>query len=385
MIEVDLGRTVEFRGAVRVERTERGWLPRRLSEEAFQRLPDRFMRAAVGQSAGIRLAMRTDATRMRLRVAAMKMVENPELPLPEAWYDVTVDGQVIASASSDVGSRYLFSFESSVEGIVPGPDSELEFELPGGGERELEIWLPYTDEVEVLGLWADRSVLAPEPGGRLRWIHHGSSISHGYNSSRTTTTWPVVAAQLLGLDLTSFGFSGNAMLDQMTARTIRDTPADLITLKLGINVVNGDAMRLRVFRSAVQGFLDTIRDGHPTTPVVVISPVCCPPVEACPGPTVFEEGREPEWVTTAGRPEEIAAGKLSLGVIREELAAIVEARQGEDPFLDHLDGSRLYGPEDAVRLPMPDNLHPDDAVSELIATRFAELVRWPGAEEPAQA
>lgn len=377
MIEVDLANDVEIRGAVRVERTGRGLLPRRLTEEGFRRLPDNFMRASVGQSAGIRLALRTDATRLGLRVSAMKMTEDAEQPLPPAWYDVTVDGEVVASASSEVGPRFLFSFERPVEGIVPGPDDELEFELPPGPEREFELWLPYSDEVELLGLWADRPVRAPEPGTRLRWLHHGSSISHGYSSSRTTTTWPVVAANLLGLDLTSLGFSGNALLDQLTARTIRDTPADLISVKLGINVVNGDHMRRRAFHSAVHGLLDTIRDGHPETPLLVISPVCCPPVESLPGPTVFEVGREPLWVTTAGRPEEMAQGKLSLGVIREELAGIVAGRRDEDPFIGYLDGAELYGIEDNARLPMPDNLHPDDAVSALIAIRFAELVRWP--------
>ena len=45
---------------------------------------------------------------------------------------------------------------------------------------------------------------------------------------------------------------------------MRDTPADLISVKLGINLVNTDLMRLRAFGPAVHGFLDTIRDGHPT-------------------------------------------------------------------------------------------------------------------------
>jgi hypothetical protein len=34
-------------------------------------------------------------------------------------------------------------------------------------------------------------------------------------------------------------------VDQFTARVIRDSPADVISVKLGINVVNLDAMRLR--------------------------------------------------------------------------------------------------------------------------------------------
>jgi hypothetical protein len=45
---------------------------------------------------------------------------------------------------------------------------------------------------------------------------------------------------------------------------MRDTPADVISLKIGINLVNTDLLRLRAFTPAMHGFLDTIREGHPT-------------------------------------------------------------------------------------------------------------------------
>lgn len=176
----------------------------------------------------------------------------------------------------------------------------------------------------------------------------------------------------MGLDLTNLAYSGNALLDQSTARTLRDTPADVISVKLGINIVNGDMMRLRIFRSAVHGFLDTVRDGHPATPLLVVSPVCCPPVERLPGPTIFDPSRSEQWVTTAGTADQLAEGKLSLEAIRRELHEIVLARAGEDPRIDYLDGTLLYGFADSERMPMPDNLHPGDNVNELIAARFAE-------------
>ena len=74
------------------------------------------------------------------------------------------------------------------------------------------------------------------------------------------------------------------MLDQFVARTIRDLPADLISVKAGINVVNGDTMRERTFGPALHGFLDTVRDGHPTTPIALVTPIVCPIVEDHPGP-----------------------------------------------------------------------------------------------------
>lgn len=372
MIEVPLtGGAVQIRGAVWIEPTARGIRPRRFAPEAARRIVDDFMRASMTQSAGVRLAFRTAATRIVLRVHATMLVEDADTPLPHATYDLCADGGVVATAVSDAGSRFLFSFDEPVRGVVPGEDALLDFEVDGV-ERDYELWLPYTDEVELLALSANAAVGPPSADAGPRWVHHGSSISHGYLASRTTRTWPVIAARSMGVELVNLAYSGNALLDQSTARTIRDTPADLMSVKLGINVVNGDMMRLRIFRSAVHGFLDTIRDGHPDTPLLVVSPVTCPPVEDLPGPTIFDPTRSDPWVTTAGTRDELAEGKLSLSVIRRELEEIVAARRSEDPRIDYLDGSLLYSAADSARLPMPDNLHPGDDVNALIAERFAE-------------
>ncbi len=69
---------------------------------------------------------------------------------------------------------------------------------------------------------------------------------------------------------------------------MRDTPADLVSVKIGINLVNLDLMRRRAFGPAVHGFLDTIREGHPTTPLLVVSPLLCPIHEDTPGPGTFD-------------------------------------------------------------------------------------------------
>ncbi|MBV5324916.1 MAG: lipase, partial [Rhodospirillaceae bacterium] len=100
-----------------------------------------------------------------------------------------------------------------------------------------------------------------------------------------TGTWPAVAAARAGVSLINLGLGGNALLDPFTARTMRDTPADLISVKFGINLVNTDAMRLRAFGPAMHGFLDTIREGHPTARLLVVSPILCPIHEDTPGPT----------------------------------------------------------------------------------------------------
>ena len=108
------------------------------------------------------------------------------------------------------------------------------------------------------------------------------------------------------------------------------------------------------------------------------SPIHCAIHEETPGPCAFDpasfgSGRL-RFVAT-GDPAEVAAGRLTLQVVREVLAEVVAAR-GDDQ-LHLLDGLSLYGADDAARLPLPDDLHPDAETHQLIGDRFAAAVFSP--------
>jgi lysophospholipase L1-like esterase len=163
------------------------------------------------------------------------------------------------------------------------------------------------------------------------------------------------------------------MLDPFVARTIRDEPADLISVKVGINLVNGDTMRERTFGPALHGFLDTIREGHPDTPLLVISPIWCGPVEDHPGPTIVRDGR----CATVEGLDALRQTCLTLTKIRRTIASIVATRRDlGDEHLHHLDGLELFGPADAGDL--PDDLHPNAAGYVRIGERFAAAAFGPG-------
>lgn len=373
---VDLG-DVAIRGAVEVERTSRGLLPHRLPAWARAQIPDAFMVQTSAESAGIRLAFRTAATTIEMDVAARRMVPDDASAIPPSRYALTTGGAVVAETDAGAGTRYVFTFEDPSGRVIEGPPTTVRFADLPGVETEYELWLPFTDAVEILAIRADSPFAIAADDHPVRWVHHGSSISHGYRADSTTGTWPVIAALETGVSLTNLAFSGSAMLDPFTARTIRDQPADLISLKVGINLVNGDAMRMRTFRPAVDGFLDTIREGHPSTPIVVASPIYCEPVERAAGPTVQDPSRPYEWSIAAGSEADVAVGRLSLTAIRRTIAEIVERRSTADPHLSYLDGLRLYGEADAERQPLPDNLHPGPDVQRLIGERFAGHVLRP--------
>ena len=62
------------------------------------------------------------------------------------------------------------------------------------------------------------------------------------------------------VELVDLAFAGQCQLDPFMGRVIRDTAAHLISLKLGINLVNAASMSERTFGPAVHGLLDDIRD-----------------------------------------------------------------------------------------------------------------------------
>lgn len=364
-------------GAVEIERTDAGLLPHRLPAWARAQYPDAQLALAEAQPSGVRLVLGTAATVVELVTLPTKRRYGNMPPRPDGMYDLLVDGRLVQQASAPGGKVMDIDMLSGSAKLRPGEPQRLRFAGLPPGDKTVEIWLPHDETTELVALDADAPIASPASSGKRRWLHHGSSISQGSNATNPTGIWPVVAAQLAGVDLLNLGFGGSALLDPFTARTIRDLPADLISLKLGINIVNTDLMRLRAFGPAVHGFLDTIREGHPTTPLLVISPTWCPIHETTPGPTMFD-GKALEkgqlLFRAMGSDADRRQGKLSLGVIREQLQKIVQQRAQADANLHYLDGSELYGADDNARLPLPDALHPDGKAHRLIGERFHEMV-----------
>jgi hypothetical protein len=370
-----------LRGALDLETTARGVLPHRLPARARAQYSDGQLAMAESQPSGVRLAFRTRATAVELETLATKRIYTGAPPRPDGVYDLLVDGRPAGQAGVSGGNTLTIDLTTGTAESRPGPTGTVRFAGLPATDKTVEIWLPYDETTELVALRTDAPVEpAPDPGRRV-WLHHGSSISHGSGAASPTTTWPALAASLGGVELINLGLAGSALLDPFTARALRDTPADVLSVKLGINLVNTDLMRLRAFTPAVHGFLDTIREGHPDTPLLVVSPILCPIHEDTPGPSMPDLtalGRGEMRFRAAGDPAERAAGKLTLNVIRAELARVVERRAAEDPHLHHLDGRELYGEADHAELPLPDALHPDAATHRRIGERFAALVFAPG-------
>jgi hypothetical protein len=364
-----------IRGALDHDVTATGIVFRRLPSWTRHQLVDPALALVVTMPAGVRLASLTDARSLELDVM-LTVLQLDDALFPPAAFDLVVGDEVRASVQTTSGTRLVVETRTGALDLVAGEQATIRFDdLPGDASVPVEVWLPHACVVELRAVRIDEgATMRPAPAAPRRWVHYGSSISHCLEARRPTETWPAIAARRAGVDLVNLAVAGQCMLDPHVARTIRDLEADAISVKAGINVVNADSMRERTYVAALHGFLDTVRDGHPDTPVALVTPVICPVAESDPGPTPLGDDGV---VHVVPRPPELALGALSLRRIREVMAAVVAARrEAGDAHLHLVDGLALFGPDDVGDL--PDGLHPNPAGYQRIGDRFFDLAFGPG-------
>lgn len=251
-----------FEGAVSLEHGG-GWVrPWRLpfEDRALFITPGDTLSARAEESSGVRLRVATDSRRIGLEFLPL-----PTEPAgPTHALDVTCEGELLVSAA------------------VPDRGTRARFEDLPAGDKVLEIWLPEDTPIELKGMSVDDGATCRTAvDDRPRWVTYGSSLTHCRRAHSPARTWPAIVARKGGLHLTCLGYGGNCCLDPVVGMMIRDLPADLVTLKLGINCSSG-ALAPRTFGAAVMGLVLTIREKKPETPLGLISPMGYPPNETTP-------------------------------------------------------------------------------------------------------
>ena len=318
---------------------------------------------------GVRLRFRSSATKVEMKVLMTRIfvVGLHGDPQP-SHYELRINGEFHQKQGINGGNFIQIVLNSpnvGAEEIKQGPSDILVFSDLPAGDKEMEIWLPASSSSAIESISADADILPPTPLTKKKWIHYGSSISQSGETLTPSSIWAVNASHRLNLDLYNLGLAGQCFLDGFVARTIASLPADFISLKLGINVVNADAMRERAFVPAFHNFLDIIREKHATTPIKIISPIWCPFHEDVTGPTLLRS----TGLTSEARSAETSVGALTLKRIRVLLQEGIAKRN--DANISYLDGLKLFSEADAADL--PDNLHPNDAGYQRMGERFARL------------
>ncbi|QQZ58662.1 GDSL family lipase [Paenibacillus sonchi] len=312
-----------FHGAVSLEHREDGIKPWRIPYADYELYAPEGIGGKAEICAGVRLRLRSDSAEVAVSF----------LPLADAAaMDCLVAGQLFLTLSLPAGAT---------EALFSG--------LPAG-INDLEIWLPQNIGMTVTGLRIGSGAAGdPLPDRRPRWITYGSSITQCVAASSPSRAWPAIAAADCGWNVTNLGFSGNCHMEPMIGRLIRDLPADFISICVGVNIYGAGTLSPRMFKPLLIGLLETIRDRHKETPLLVISPIYGTVRETEPNPLGF-----------------------TLPMMREDIRQTVELlRERGDRQLYDLDGLSWFGPEDEAFL--PDGLHPGAEGCELLGRRFRAL------------
>ncbi|MFF3596207.1 GDSL-type esterase/lipase family protein [Kitasatospora indigofera] len=309
------------------ERGPAGLLPLRIPQQRIATtLSANFARLA-RLPAGARFAVRTDAPELVLELDA----ETGPAPL-----DVRRDGELLHRTH-----------------LAGGPQRLTLPLRPAGAAHEIEVWLPHLSETRLrsVGLPGHR-VLEPVARTGPRWIAYGSSLTHAMFPHGPSESWTALIAAREGWRLRNLGFAGEAYLDPVVARAVRDTPADLITLEIGTNAYIRGVFTARSWGSALCGFVETVRDGQPDTAIAVITAL----------PSVERE----HLVNTAG---------LTLAGIRRLTADAVRVLQSlGDTRLHLVDGLAVLPAADADGL-YADGLHPTPEGEHRLADRVTPHLR----------
>lgn len=323
-----------IQGACSVERDGDALRPWRLPHTQRHLFPspdDSLMDRAACPS-GVRLRFETDATTLRLTFD----------PLPEPGenqpnghaFDAVMDNDIVQTVPCGHGAR------------------EAVFDAAGRGRRVMEIWLPPGCQISLHQLHAaEATVLRPLPDRRPLWVTWGSSLTHCVRAASAARVWPATVARRHNLNLMNLGFGGNCHLEPMVAMTIRDLPAQYLSLKLGINAL-GNSVSARTYPALVLAAVKIIREKHPHTPMALISPMASPPRESTPSATGY-----------------------TLQGMRRDMQAVHRALVAAgDSCLYYVDGLEFFGEQDIHRYAADDLLHPDADGIDLQAERFSRLV-----------
>lgn len=221
----------------------------------------------------------------------------------------------------------------------PGEHRAL-IQLPSP-DGDFTLHLPETLRPALHGVRPVDGTLTPAVR-RPRWLVHGDSVAEGWSASRPHLAWPALAGRALGVETVNLGYAGAARGELASAEQLASLEADLITLSFGTNCWSRVPHSARLLYETVRAFLDLVRRGHPSTPLLVVSPVVRPDAEAVPN---------------------------VLGATLRDLRTAVE-RAALDARTELLPGGELL---DAGHL--VDGVHPGDAGHRVLAEAVASAVR----------
>lgn len=266
-------------------------------------------------------------------------------------------GEEIALPGAPSGREFaLWQHDRCLDRVSAELDGgEVELVARDRTSDRLWVYLPEALRPNLLDVVvAGRSVEAPL--ARPKVLMYGDSIVEGFSASEPARSWSAVVGRRWGLDVYNFGYAGSARGELAVIEQIASLPAHAIVVAFGTNCWHVVPHTARLMAATVNSALITLRRGHPSTPIIWVSPIVRPAAEDVPN----------------------RAG-AALADLRQAMEATVrEWIERGDATLVLVEGAGLVPVARLV-----DGIHPDDVGHEMLANaigrRLAEVLSLPGA------
>ncbi len=209
---------------------------------------------------GGRLRFRTDSTAIAIRL---------EYPKPPGMTNMHAFGQTGVDLYIDGAYR---GTAVAARDSAPGKTQEhTYFQDQPRREREITLYLPLYMPVKVIAIGIDSDAkLAPPSPLRIAkpLVFYGTSITQGGCASRSGMSYQAILGRMLDADFVNLGFSGNGLGEPELARAVASIDASYYVLDFAQNNKTVESLA-----ENYAPFLETIRQSHPDTPVLVITPI----------------------------------------------------------------------------------------------------------------
>ncbi len=236
----------------------------RSAGEPFRRLPyspalPEAVNALAGHTAGGMLTFRTDSRRIRLRARLENHCRMDHM------------------AATGSGGFDLYAGPAGhrrFSGIARFDPAAAEYEIlllerEQGGMEEFQLNFPLYSGIGSLAVGLDEGAVLETPApwsNPAPVVIYGSSITQGGCASRPGSAFPALLSRMLDRPFLNFGFSGSGKGEPEVIAAIAAvrTPA-LFVLDYQANAGSAG------IRDTLAGAIDTLRETHPSVPVLIVS------------------------------------------------------------------------------------------------------------------
>jgi hypothetical protein len=273
---------------------------------------------------GGRIRFRSNTGELRIRF----FVSRPD-NRPRSGFDAYVDGEYWSSVVAREDGVHESTFFSGAE----------------RKERDVTLYLPLFQQFAIhqIGIDSDATIESSSTFSRSApLVLYGSSIAQGVGAGRPAMSYQAILSRLLDLDYINLGFGGAGKAEPEMVKLLTEVDACCFLFDLGKSYGRQDG-------KAYTAMLETMRQTHPGTPMVCITPIHS-----------TREQYDSDYRELSDHTRAVARD------------AVDSLRQTGDTNLHLIDGLQLLGPKHSDEF--LEGVHPSDLGHWRMAHRLQEIL-----------